>query len=128
MVFNYLQDKNTFEGFYRKLLSSRVGVGSHIPVSEAAESLIIAKLKIAKDPIYTEKLEYMYKDVNISRQLNKEFKSWLIGKQGNIGSLGFTFETKIFHAHFWNLPPTGDITLPSEVSCSKLLIRNNYTS
>jgi cullin 1 len=79
VVFKYLEDKDVFQKFYSKMLAIRL-VGN-MSASDEAESSMIGKLKHACGFEYTSKLQRMYQDIGLSKDLNDEFKQWLINKE-----------------------------------------------
>ncbi|TDH71544.1 hypothetical protein CCR75_001081 [Bremia lactucae] len=71
-LFRYLQDKDVFEEFYKVLLAKRL-LNSR-GTSDEAEKLVISKLKAECGYQFTSKLEGMFKDMNISKDLMELFK------------------------------------------------------
>lgn len=73
-VFKYIEDKDVFQKFYSKNLAKRlVHVSS---VSDDAETSMISKLKEACGFEYTNKLQRMFQDMQISKDLNNSYKDW----------------------------------------------------
>ncbi|KAJ5793841.1 hypothetical protein N7457_000440, partial [Penicillium paradoxum] len=73
-VFKYIEDKDVFQKFYSKNLAKRlVHVSS---VSDDAETSMISKLKEACGFEYTNKLQRMFQDMQISKDLNNNYKDW----------------------------------------------------
>lgn len=73
-VFKYIEDKDVFQKFYSKMLAKRlVHVSS---VSDDAETSMISKLKEACGFEYTNKLQRMFQDIQISKDLNANYKDW----------------------------------------------------
>lgn len=71
-VFKYIEDKDVFQKFYSKMLAKRlVHVSS---VSDDAEASMISKLKEACGFEYTNKLQRMFQDIQISKDLNTSYK------------------------------------------------------
>lgn len=66
-LFRYLQDKDVFEEFYKVALAKRLlnGRGS----SDEAEKIVISKLKAECGYQFTSKLEGMFKDISMSKDL-----------------------------------------------------------
>ncbi|KAL8006350.1 putative cullin protein, neddylation [Plasmopara halstedii] len=75
-LFRYLQDKDVFEEFYKVLLAKRL-LNSR-GTSDEAEKLVISKLKAECGYQFTSKLEGMFKDMSISKDLMELYK-----KSGN---------------------------------------------
>lgn len=71
-IFKFIEDKDVFQKFYTKHLAKRlVNTAS---ASDDAEALMITKLKDACGFEYTSKLQRMFTDMSISKDLNEEFK------------------------------------------------------
>lgn len=71
-VFKYIEDKDVFMKFYSKMLSNRLIKDTS--ASEDAESSMIGKLKDACGFEYTSKLQRMFQDMQLNRDLNAAFK------------------------------------------------------
>jgi cullin 1 len=73
-VFKYIEDKDVFQKFYSRMLARRlVSIGSS---SDDAETSMISKLKEACGFEYTNKLQRMFQDMQISKDLNSGFKEF----------------------------------------------------
>ena len=68
-----LQGKDVFEAFYKKDLAKRLLLGRS--ASTDAEKNMITKLKTECGSQFTNKLEGMFKDVDLSREIMMSFKS-----------------------------------------------------
>ena len=71
-VFKYIEDKDVFQKFYSRMLAKRLVHSSS--ASEDAETSMIGKLKEACGFEYTNKLQRMFQDIQISADLNSSFK------------------------------------------------------
>lgn len=67
-----LQGKDVFEAFYKKDLAKRLLLGRS--ASTDAEKNMITKLKTECGSQFTNKLEGMFKDVDLSRELMMSFR------------------------------------------------------
>ncbi|KAJ6013585.1 cullin [Penicillium herquei] len=114
-VFKYIEDKDVFQKFYSKALAKRlVHVSS---VSDDAETSMISKLKEACGFEYTNKLQRMFQDIQISKDLNASYKDW----QDKV--LDDDDRKRMTDAHFhvlgtgfWPLnPPTTAFSAPPEI-------------
>ena len=72
IVFTYIEDKDVFQKFYSKWLARRLV--QQTSASDDAESTMISKLKTACGFEYTSKLQRMFLDVGVSKDLNETFK------------------------------------------------------
>lgn len=73
-VFKYIEDKDVFQKFYSRMLAKRLVHSSS--ASEDAETSMISKLKEACGFEYTNKLQRMFQDIQISKDLNSSYKDW----------------------------------------------------
>lgn len=73
-VFKYIEDKDVFQKFYSRMLAKRLVHSSS--ASEDAETSMISKLKEACGFEYTNKLQRMFQDIQISKDLNSAYKDW----------------------------------------------------
>ena len=71
-VFTYIEDKDVFQKFYSKWLARRLV--QQTSASDDAESTMISKLKAACGFEYTSKLQRMFLDIGVSKDLNELFK------------------------------------------------------
>eukprot|EP00163_Fabomonas_tropica_P030098 TRINITY_DN6688_c0_g1_i14.p1 TRINITY_DN6688_c0_g1~~TRINITY_DN6688_c0_g1_i14.p1 ORF type:complete len:450 (+),score=116.75 TRINITY_DN6688_c0_g1_i14:151-1350(+) len=71
-LFRYLQGKDVFEAFYKKDLGKRLLLGRS--ASFDSEKSMIGKLKQECGNAFTSKLEGMFKDIDLSRDIMASFK------------------------------------------------------
>lgn len=125
-VFKYIEDKDVFQKFYSKMLAKRlVHVSS---VSDDAETSMISKLKEACGFEYTNKLQRMFQDIQISKDLNASYKDW----QDKV--LDDDDRKRLVDAHFqvlgsgfWPLnPPSTDFLAPPEIVKTAERFQNFY--
>ncbi|CAG7819834.1 unnamed protein product [Allacma fusca] len=113
IVFKYLEDKDVFQKFYSKMLANRLV--QHMSASDEAESSMIGKLKLACGYEYTSKLQRMYQDIGISKDLNDEFKSFL--SNHNV-TLSLDFNIQVLSSGSWPFTQCVEFALPSELEHS----------
>ncbi|CAL8109556.1 unnamed protein product [Orchesella dallaii] len=113
IVFKYLEDKDVFQKFYSKMLANRLV--SHMSASDEAESSMIGKLKHACGFEYTSKLQRMYQDIGLSKDLNDEFKNYLREKQD---TLPLDFQIQVLSSGSWPFTQCVEFALPSELEHS----------
>ena len=89
IVFTYIEDKDVFQKFYSKWLARRLV--QQTSASDDAESTMISKLKTACGFEYTSKLQRMFLDVGVSKDLNETFKKHLDAGQNSLNSKSTTF-------------------------------------
>lgn len=93
-IFRLLTDKDEFEGFYRNSLTKRLL--NSLSSNDEAEKLMISKLKVECGFQYTQKLETMMKDMNISEGLNVQFRNHPYSS-----NLKFGFNIKVLTSGNW---------------------------
>ena len=114
-VFKYIEDKDVFQKFYSKMLAKRlVHVNS---VSDDAETSMISKLKEACGFEYTNKLQRMFQDIQISKDLNANYRDWqdkVLDDDDRKRLIDSSFQ--ILGTGFWPLTaPTTPFLAPPEV-------------
>ncbi|CAG9998024.1 unnamed protein product [Clonostachys byssicola] len=110
-VFKYIEDKDVFQKFYSRMLARRL-VHSNSS-SDDAETSMISKLKEACGFEYTNKLQRMFQDMQISKDFNKEFRAHLDNVEYS-KAVDSTFS--ILGTGFWPLtPPSTDFHAPAEI-------------
>ncbi|KAA0193515.1 putative e3 ubiquitin ligase cullin 2 component [Fasciolopsis buskii] len=73
LLFRYIEGKDIFEAFYTKELAKRLLLNKSASVD--AEKAMLSKLKQECGPNYTRKMETMFQDIELSRQLSKNFRA-----------------------------------------------------
>jgi cullin 1 len=116
VVFKYIEDKDVFQKFYSRMLAKRLVHTSS--VSDDAETSMISKLKEACGYEYTNKLQRMFQDVQISKDLNssyKEFQDKMLEDSSEKRTLDAQFQ--ILGTGFWPLnAPNTPFVPPTEVN------------
>ncbi|CCC13571.1 hypothetical protein SMACR_07196 [Sordaria macrospora] len=111
-VFKYIQDKDVFQKFYSRMLARRL-VHSNSN-SDDAETSMISKLKEACGFEYTNKLQRMFQDMQISKDLNTGFKEHVASL--NLEEKPLDSSYAILGTGFWPLTaPSTPFTAPSEI-------------
>jgi len=72
VLFRYIRDKDVFERYYKSHLAKRLLHGRS--VSDDAERGMLTKLRLVAGYAFTTKLEGMFKDMKVSRDLMIEYK------------------------------------------------------
>jgi cullin 1 len=114
-VFKYIEDKDVFQKFYSRMLAKRlVHVSS---VSDDAETSMISKLKEACGFEYTNKLQRMFQDIQISKDLNASYRDWqdkILDDEDRKKLVDPHFQ--VLGTGFWPLnPPTTKFIAPQEI-------------
>ncbi|PKS09100.1 hypothetical protein jhhlp_003714 [Lomentospora prolificans] len=112
-VFKYIEDKDVFQKFYSRMLARRLVHGNSS--SDDAETSMISKLKEACGFEYTNKLQRMFQDMQISKDLNTNFRTQEAEKEGGGSTLDSQYS--ILGTGFWPLqPPTTKFNPPGEIA------------
>ncbi|GFR62792.1 cullin-1 [Elysia marginata] len=113
VVFKYIEDKDVFQKFYSKMLAKRL-VG-HMSASDDAEASMISKLKQACGFEYTSKLQRMFQDIGVSKDLNENFRKHLESSQE---PLDIDFSIQVLSSGSWPFQLSCSFTLPVELERS----------
>ena len=114
-IFKYIEDKDVFQKFYSQLLAKRLVHSSS--ASEDSETSMISKLKEACGFEYTNKLQRMFQDIQISKDLNTSFKD-VQDKNLDAEDMKKVVDANyhILGTGFWPLtPPTTEFIPPQEI-------------
>ncbi|KAL5011148.1 hypothetical protein ScPMuIL_013453 [Solemya velum] len=113
IVFKYIEDKDVFQKFYSKMLAKRLV--QHMSASDDAEASMISKLKQACGFEYTSKLQRMFQDISVSKELNDQFKVHL-ATSGD--PLDIDFGIQVLSSGSWPFQPSCSFVLPQELERS----------
>ena len=111
VLFRFIQGKDVFEAFYSKDLAKRLLLGKSASVD--AEKNMLSKLKAECGAGFTSKLEGMFKDMEVSRDIQRTFEASSV-YQTNIK--GVDFSVQVLTYGFWPTYPTMEVTLPPMLS------------
>ncbi|KAI1811543.1 Cullin-domain-containing protein [Poronia punctata] len=111
-VFKYIEDKDVFQKFYSRMLARRLVHTTSS--SDDAETSMISKLKEACGFEYTNKLQRMFQDMQISKDLNTGFREYTRGLQLEKPALDSSYS--ILGTSFWPLmAPNTTFNPPAEI-------------
>ena len=110
IVFKYIEDKYVFQKFYSKMLAKRLV--QHMSASDDAEASMISKLKQTCGFEYTSKLQRMFQDTGVSKDLNENFKKHL-GDSGD--PLDIDFSIQVLSSDSWPFQQSCVFSLPAEL-------------
>lgn len=114
-IFKYIEDKDVFQKFYSRMLARRLVHTSSS--SDDSETSMISKLKEACGFEYTNKLQRMFQDMLISKELNTGFKDFEAGLAEEGAPKQVDASYAILGTGMWPLnPPTTNFTPPIEVT------------
>ncbi|CAI7988728.1 Cullin-1 [Geodia barretti] len=114
VIFRYVEDKDVFQKFYSKLLAKRLVQQNS--ASDDAEASMISKLKQACGFEYTSKLQRMFQDMSLSKDLNERFKN-RIATSGE--PLDVDFSINVLSSGSWPFQQGPPFALPLELQKSQ---------
>jgi len=122
VIFKYIEDKDVFQTFYSKMLAKRLIHGTS--ASEDLEGTMIGKLKSTCGYEYTSKLQRMFTDMSLSRDLLDRFKTYCTDKSME---LGIDFSVLVLATGSWPLqPPSTNFSIPKELQNCEQLFQKFY--
>jgi len=107
-VFKYIEDKDVFQKFYSKMLAKRLV--QSMSASDDAEASMITKLKQACGFEYTSKLQRMFQDVGLSKDLIEAFRKHL---EKSESALNVDFSIQVLSSGSWPFQQGCTFSLPS---------------
>ncbi|KFM75968.1 Cullin-1, partial [Stegodyphus mimosarum] len=113
IVFKYIEDKDVFQKFYSKMLAKRLV--QHMSASDDAEASMISKLKQACGFEYTSKLQRMFQDIGVSKDLNEQFRKHLSNSNE---PLDLDFSIQVLSSGSWPFQQSLTFALPQELERS----------
>ncbi|XP_028894290.2 cullin-4A [Zeugodacus cucurbitae] len=111
VLFRFIHGKDVFEAFYKKDLAKRLLVGKSASVD--AEKSMLSKLKQECGGGFTSKLEGMFKDMELSRDINIAFKQYVANMDREITSMDLT--VNILTMGYWPTYPLTEVTMPPQL-------------
>lgn len=113
IVFKYIEDKDVFQKFYSKMLAKRLV--QTLSASDDAEASMISKLKQACGFEYTSKLQRMFQDIGVSKDLNENFKRHVENLEDGQSSADIDFTIQVLSSGSWPFTQSAAFTLPQEL-------------
>ncbi|KAG1832890.1 Cullin family-domain-containing protein [Suillus subalutaceus] len=110
VLFKYIEDKDIFQNFYYTKLSKRLFHG--ISASDESEASMISELKEACGFEYIQKLQKMFTDISLSKNLTDEFNEHMQTHD----EMNMNFSIMVLGSNSWPLSaPKGDFIIPPEI-------------
>jgi len=122
-LFRYIDGKDMFEAFYKKDLSKRLLLDKSASVD--AEKSMISKLKAECGSGFTSKLEGMFKDVDLSRDVMTSFKE---SPQARDIESDVELSVHVLTQGYWPTYPPVEVKLPREVLRLQEIFNTYYTA
>lgn len=121
VLFRFIQGKDVFEAFYKKDLAKRLLVGKSASVD--AEKSMLSKLKQECGASFTSKLEGMFRDMELSKDVMVQFKQFLQNQSlpGNID-----MAVNILTMGYWPTYTPAEIILPVDMIKYQVTFKRFY--
>lgn len=124
VIFKYIEDKDVFQKFYAKALSKRLVNGTS--ANDDAETSMISKLKEICGFEYTNKLQRMFQDIGISKDLNEAFRD-ATSLSASGPPCKYDFGIFVLATSFWPLQSsTSPFNLPRELEAPVQAFQSFY--
>ena len=117
VLFRFLSGKDVFEAFYKKDLAKRLLL--HRSASVDAEKSMLGKLKGECGAQFTSKMEGMFRDMDLSRDVTAAFRE-------AYPSLGVETSCSVLTAGFWPSYPADEVALPRELDTLQAQFQTFY--
>lgn len=124
VLFRFIQGKDVFEAFYKKDLAKRLLLGKSASID--AEKSMISKLKTECGSQFTNKLEGMFKDIELSKEINDSFKQSSQART-KLPS-GIEMSVHVLTTGYWPTYPPMDVRLPHELNVYQDIFKEFYLS
>lgn len=113
VLFRFIHGKDVFEAFYKKDLAKRLLVGKSASVD--AEKSMLSKLKQECGGGFTSKLEGMFKDMELSNDINIAFRQHVTANVDGTDSIDIDLTVNILTMGYWPTYPVMEVTMPPEL-------------
>ncbi|KAJ3048521.1 Cullin-4 [Rhizophlyctis rosea] len=121
VLFRFIQGKDVFEAFYKKDLAKRLLLGRSSSVD--SEKSMLSKLKTECGAGFTSKLEGMFKDMDVSRDIMVSFResSRFVERLGPVD-----LNVNVLTAGYWPTYPPAEVIMPMELAKAQDVFREFY--
>ncbi|AQK62504.1 Cullin-4 [Zea mays] len=119
-----VKGKDVFEAFYKKDLAKRLLLGKSASID--AEKSMITKLKTECGSQFTNKLEGMFKDIELSKEINDSFRQSSQART-KLPS-GIEMSVHVLTTGYWPTYPPMDVKLPHELNVYQDIFKEFYLS
>ena len=128
-LFRHIHSKDTFEAFYKRDLAKRLLLNKSVSLD--VERSMVSKLKAECGGGYTAKMEGMFKDVELSRDVMANYAAHLNGlsaeERFRVG--GVEMDVQVLTTGYWpNYPQYPNLVLPSSLALHKQRFEKYYSA
>ncbi|CAF0818750.1 unnamed protein product [Rotaria sp. Silwood1] len=114
LLLKYVQNKDVFMRFYKGALTRRLILDTSID-NELEESIVIQLRDVGMPAEFIIKLQQMFKDLKLNRDMNEEFRTVCPSSRNN-NTMMDSFSFKILSAAAWPHPGDKiDVSLPAQI-------------
>ncbi|KAK2719883.1 cullin-4B-like [Artemia franciscana] len=124
VLFRFIHGKDVFEAFYKKDLAKRLLLSKSASID--AEKSMLSKLKAECGGAFTSKLEGMFKDMEISRDISVAFKQHLGHSLSNASPIDMT--VNVLTMGYWPTYPLCEARLSSGMVQQQEIFSKFYLS
>ncbi|KAH9606214.1 hypothetical protein KSS87_010263 [Heliosperma pusillum] len=124
VLFRFIQGKDVFEAFYKKDLAKRLLLGKSASID--AEKSMISKLKTECGSQFTNKLEGMFKDIELSKEINESFRQSSQART-KLPS-GIEMSVHVLTTGYWPTYLPMNVRLPHELNVYQDIFKEFYLS
>lgn len=123
LFFRFIHGKDVFEAFYKKDLAKRLLVGKSASVD--SEKSMLSKLKAECGAGFTSKLEGMFKDMELSQDVNVAFKQHVENMQ-NSTDYKIDLTVNVLSMAYWPTYQPMEVNIPGEMSKYQEIFKKFY--
>lgn len=124
VLFRFIHGKDVFEAFYKKDLAKRLLVGKSASVD--AEKSMLSKLKQECGGGFTSKLEGMFKDMELSKDINVAFRQYVEHVHKELLTIDLT--VSVLTMGYWPTYQAVEVNLPFDMVQYQNIFNEFYLS
>eukprot|EP00095_Tigriopus_kingsejongensis_P003490 maker-scaffold875_size86197-snap-gene-0.15 protein:Tk03490 transcript:maker-scaffold875_size86197-snap-gene-0.15-mRNA-1 annotation:"PREDICTED: cullin-4B-like" len=122
VIFRFIHGKDVFEAFYKKDLAKRLLVGKSASVD--CEKSMLSKLKAECGAGFTSKLEGMFKDMELSKDINVSFKNYTDNMVKGESKIDLT--VNVLSMAYWPTYLPMEVNIPPELAKHQEIFQKFY--
>jgi len=123
VIFRFIHGKDVFEAFYKKDLAKRLLIGKSASVD--SEKSMLSKLRAECGAGFTSKLEGMFKDIDVSQDINTTYKKY-IQQLKDTEEYKIDFTINVLSMGYWPTYPSNSVHIPGEMSKHQEIFKKFY--
>lgn len=121
VLFRYLQSKEAVESLYKQYLAKRLLQNRSL--SMETEKEVVQKFKAECGASFTSRLEGMFKDIEATPEVNRQFK-----EATDLKDLPYEFSVTVISSGIWPHPEDVKVKIPKDVSQAQQSFGSFYDS